>query len=165
MGTDSKRSAQALSQGSKPDGRDSVRSAGRSPRARRRIRRDAHIACLENTRPSVSVFSVGEGHLLHRETPRAGGIWVLCQNQEVFFRLSVNGERRTKRVDRKSRQRNVMRLMTGHMQGTLEHFRSDLDGVTGRVLLLLSKWRGGRNRREMVVADFPLVFFFLQDEC
>jgi len=36
----------------------------------------------------AGVLGVGEGHLLHWEDS-AGGIRVFCQNQEVFFRVSL----------------------------------------------------------------------------
>src|SRR5690606_11790192 len=36
----------------------------------------------------AGVLGIGEGHLLHQKT-RWGGVRLFCQNQKVFFRLSL----------------------------------------------------------------------------
>ncbi|MGR0051379.1 hypothetical protein ACUS6V_32030, partial [Pseudomonas aeruginosa] len=38
----------------------------------------------------AGVLGIGEGHLLHQKT-RWGGVRLFCQNQKVFFRLSLVG--------------------------------------------------------------------------
>ncbi|MGR0045105.1 hypothetical protein ACUS6K_34670, partial [Pseudomonas aeruginosa] len=37
----------------------------------------------------AGVLGIGEGHLLHQKT-RWGGVRLFCQNQKVFFRLSLS---------------------------------------------------------------------------
>ncbi|MGQ9984533.1 hypothetical protein, partial [Pseudomonas aeruginosa] len=39
----------------------------------------------------AGVLGIGEGHLLHQKT-RWGGVRLFCQNQKVFFRLSLGAE-------------------------------------------------------------------------